>query len=441
MQILKTGQRLTLPAPNVQLQLSGAASAAVIVTLSSAGRALTVDLADSPLGDLLRVPQAGQIALDLAALPDTIQMVSVFHPSGLPGEILLTSGNEQYGYESEAVQAGSQVRLVEFYRRGREWKVYASGEDAGSLSKVDSSLPTLVSMAQARAQAMKAAPPAPATVGTLTLNKTAAQAKLLTLAKDQAPAMVPVIEQARLTLQKAGLDTLTFEVVLVLDVSASMTGLFTTGQVQRLVERSLAVAARLDDNGEVPVTLFGIRARNGGTVDLSNINRFVTSMRFEYDGGTLYAPAIRQVINDASEASWPTLVLFITDGENSDHREAEAAMIAASTQPVFFKFLALGNGPFRFLEKLDTMPGRTVDNANFAQIENLARTGDAELFDLISQEISDWMPAARKAGILTADGRPTRNIPVPKNPGPPSDPPKGKLTIGKIVLGLLDIFT
>ena len=446
MQMLQTGQRLTLPSPQIQLQLSGAAAMGMLVALSAQGQALSVDLAEQPTGDLLQVPQAGQLALDLAALSAAVQTVVILYGSGTPGEVILSSGPERYRYEAPAGRnqaAGHHTRLAELYRRDGGWKLYAAGEDVGPLEKLDIRLPGLIEQARTRshqlkAQAARAAPttpPASAPLSTakrgpaasppppsspLTLNKQATQAKLLSLAKDQAPAMVPVIEQARLTLQKAGLDTLTFEVVLVLDVSGSMSGLFKTGQVQRLVERALAVAARLDDNGEVPVTLFGTHARDGGTVDLSNITGYIQSMHFAYDGGTVYAPAIRQVVKNAGDATWPTLVLFVTDGENSDPREAEAAMTQASTEPVFFKFLALGDGPFRFLEKLDTMPGRVVDNANFAQIQDLARTGDAELFSLISQEISDWIPAATKAGILDAQGRPNRNPrPLPPRPAPP----------------------
>jgi hypothetical protein len=445
MQILQTGQRLSLPSPQLQLQLSGEAASGLIVASDAQARPLMLELAHRPAGQLVRVPQAGQLSLDLASLPATVQTVAVLYgPGGQASEVLLNSGNERYGYESPV--GDTYTRLMEFYRRDGGWRLYAAGEAVGSLQQVHASLPEMLRQAvqlteQPAPRAPSAPPPPSQPLNTarpttasvpstpsapLSLNKQAAQAKLLSLAKDQAPAMVPVIEQARLTLQKAGLDTLTFEVVLVLDVSASMTTLFKTGQVQRLVERALAVAARLDDNGEVPVTLFGTSARDGGTIDLSNIQGYVRGMHFNFDGGTIYAPAIRQVVKNAAQSTWPTLVLFVTDGENSDPREAEAAMTQVSSEAVFFKFLALGDGPFRFLEKLDTMPGRAVDNANFAQIRDLARTGDAELFSLISQEISDWIPAATKAGILDAHGRPNRGTrPVPPRSTPASPAPTG----------------
>ncbi|WP_407542669.1 VWA domain-containing protein (plasmid) [Deinococcus radiomollis] len=436
MHILQTGQRLSLPSPQLQLQLSGEAGSGLLIACDAQARPLMLELAQRPAGQLAHLQQVGQLTLDLASLPATVQTVAVLYgPGGQASEVLLNSGSEQYGYEGPV--GDTYTRLMEFYRRDGGWRLYAAGEAVGTLQQVHASLPEMLRQAAqlteqsappspaaqpSQSQSLNTARPAPASGPStpLSLSKQATQAKLLSLAKDQAPAMVPVIEQARLTLQKAGLDTLTFEVVLVLDVSASMTPLFKSGQVQRLVERALAVAARLDDNGEVPVTLFGTHARSGGTVDLSNISGYIRSMRFSYDGGTVYAPAIREVVKNASNASWPTLVLFVTDGENSDHREAEVSMTAASSEAVFFKFLALGDGPFRFLEKLDTMPGRVVDNANFAQIENLTRTDDAELFSLISQEIGDWIPAATKAGILNAEGRPNRGArPGPPRPTPP----------------------
>ncbi|GGR28931.1 VWA domain-containing protein [Deinococcus ruber] len=434
MQILQTGQRLTLPDPRLQLQLSGAAATAVVVAFTAQGQPLSVDLAEQPLGELLSVPQAGQLALDLSRVPAAVQTVAILHAAGAAGEVLFSSGSERYGYEGTA---GTQaVRLMEFYRRDGQWRVYAAGEDVGRFERVHPELPGLFSQASARAQTLKAQaarPPAPSPVNTvrpssastppLTLSKRETQARLLTLAKDQAPGMVPLIEQARLSLEKRGLDVLTFEVKLVLDVSASMMSLFQSGQVQRLVERSLALAARLDDNGEVEVTLFGTHARSGGNVLLSNIQGYVHSMRFQYDGGTKYAPAIREMIAQQRGAQHPLLVLFITDGEAGDQTQATQALKDASHLPIFFKFLALdsGNERFSFLEQLDTMPGRVVDNANFARIQNLSRLPDATLFELLTEEIDQWLPAAKAAGVLDGRAQPLGGQPGGA-PGPGGGP-------------------
>ena len=133
MQMLKTGQRLTLFSP--RLQLSGTACAAVAVALDVAGRAVNVDLAEHPLGTLFRGPQAGQLSLDLASLPADVRTVAVFNSSGTSGEIFVTCGAEQHSHESpgDAAQAGTQVRLVKFYRRGGEWKLTAGQQERNAV--------------------------------------------------------------------------------------------------------------------------------------------------------------------------------------------------------------------------------------------------------------------------------------------------------------------
>ncbi|MGY2895554.1 VWA domain-containing protein [Deinococcus sp. UYEF24] len=432
MQTLQRGQRLTLPNPRLQLRLSGAAALGLFVAFDARNQPITLETAEQPPGKLVRRLPSGEYGLDLSQLPPEVESVSLLHGGGPESGVTVGDGSDSYRFDTPADrQSGTMTRLTEFYRRGGQWKLYAAAENVGTLEQLHPALPGLLVQAKAAPITPPATPPAvrppnsslnfdrprsvsvgpagpPAPSTPLTLNKQATQAKLLSLAKDQAPGMVPLIEQARLTLEKRGLDALTFEVKLVLDVSASMTNLFQSGQVQRLVERSLALAARLDDNGEVEVTLFGTRARSGGTVLLGNIGSFVQQMHFQYDGGTRYAPAIREMITQQAQAAHPLLVLFITDGEAGDIREATQAIKDASHLPIFFKFLALdsGNESFSFLEQLDTMPGRVVDNANFARIRGLKSMPDPQLFDLLTEEIDQWLPAAKAAGVLDGRARP-----------------------------------
>ena len=444
MQMLQRGQRLTLPSPQLQVRLNGGAGQGLFVSFDAQQRPLTLERAEQPLGRLVQRLPSGECSLNLDRLPPEVQSLSLLHLAGAGSEVLVSSGGDTYRFEGPAdSHNGTLVRLIELYRRDGGWKLYAAGENVGTPEQLHPSLPGLLAQAKAEPAApppassparplnlnrpgSAAAGPVPPERPPLTLGKQATQAKLLSLAKDQAPAMVPLIEQARLSLEKRGLDTLTFEVKLVLDVSASMTHLFQSGQVQRLVERSLALATRLDDNGEVEVTLFGVHARSGGTVLLGNIGSFVQRMKFSYDGGTRYAPAIREMITQQHGAAHPLLVLFITDGEAGDIREATQAIKDASHLPIFFKFLALdsGNERFTFLEQLDTLPGRVVDNANFARIRGLKTMPDAQLFELLTEEIDQWLPAARIAGVLDGRAQPLGGQPGPGGgPNPPDTRP------------------
>jgi hypothetical protein len=55
---------------------------------------------------------------------------------------------------------------------------------------------------------------------------------------------------------------------------------------------------------------------------------------------------------------------------------------------------------FAFLEKLDQLGGRHVDNANFFSVEDPGQIGDEELYDLLMSEYPDWVRQAPAKGLL-----------------------------------------
>ncbi|WP_079054194.1 VWA domain-containing protein, partial [Streptomyces graminilatus] len=160
----------------------------------------------------------------------------------------------------------------------------------------------------------------------------------------------------------------------------------------------------LDDEGSVPISYFGACVDLTCDVRLDNyagvINRTHTGSDW---GSTNYAAAIAAAVaeHDASGATDPGLVIFQTDGEPDDPPAAEHALRHASTRPLFFAFV--GFGPERnmlFLKTLDTLPGRTVDNASFFHAANPGTVTDGELYDGITREFATWLSAARTAGIV-----------------------------------------
>lgn len=217
------------------------------------------------------------------------------------------------------------------------------------------------------------------------------------------------------------------QVVLCLDFSGSMDHLYRNGTVQDTLERILPLGLAFDDNGEVDFYIFenGVK-RIPENITLNNLDGFINEkVMNKYNmGGTNYAPAINKIVEDfrpmitetvvkkgffkstTVETSTPSngpldlpvYVIFITDGENSDRSQAERAIQEASKYGIFFQFVGIGNVSFPFLEKLDNLSGRVIDNANFFKIPNLSNCSDDELYRLLMGEFPLWLPLARNAG-------------------------------------------
>lgn len=218
------------------------------------------------------------------------------------------------------------------------------------------------------------------------------------------------------TLQKVvntkGLNGQKAQVVLCLDYSGSMDELYRSGFVQRLVERIVPVAVQFDDNGEMELYLFqnGCK-KHPSTINEKNVDGLIKREiygKYQF-GGTAYAPAVKMICEDFEPGKSffsgqkpvdPVYVIFITDGENSDHFQAESIIKAVCTKPVFFQFVGIGNATFSFLDKLDTLSGREIDNANFFQINDLDRVSDEELYEKLLTEFPQWLNVVKSRGIV-----------------------------------------
>jgi hypothetical protein len=172
-----------------------------------------------------------------------------------------------------------------------------------------------------------------------------------------------------------GIEGVSAEVIAVMDFSGSMSGLYRRGAVQRTLERLLSFALAFDDDGSIDTYLFhdksinlpkAITAQNlEGYVDREIIGKYTM-------GGTKYAPIIDDIVSKYQKTSGgflgigsrpaprelPAYVLFFTDGENDDKSYAEQAIREASKHGIFFQFVGIGGETFRFLQKLDDLPGR-----------------------------------------------------------------------------------
>lgn len=365
----------------------------------------------SPGGEI-RVSGSGDtrdFALDLAALPASIErLVFVATSDSQPvgamqsGSVSLqAAGREVARYP---ITAGGQERalmLLELYRHSGEWRVAAVGQgfNGGLQALLEYFGGEAVQEAPTTTPTTTPAATPPSAPVSLAKER---QAVLLKKA-ESTPGMVDLIKKAAVSLEKRGLGEARFRVKLVLDISASMTPEFSRGAVDELVRRSLALAARLDDDGQVDVYLFGIQAHRAPQVSLDNIVGFVPGLRFRFEGGTQYAPVMQLVRDDCYQerSPHPALILFITDGATSNPKAAEAQIRDAAREPLFWKFMGIeaGRVNFEFLEKLDDLPGRVVDNADFFKVQSPIRLTDDQMFELLVNELDSWEVARQREGI------------------------------------------
>jgi hypothetical protein len=208
-------------------------------------------------------------------------------------------------------------------------------------------------------------------------------------------------QNVAVVLEKRGLAGKRVRVKFAIDQSGSMDRLYRDNTVQDTVERLYAAASKMDDDGDLELWSFNSGVSRKPSVSMANVEGYV-SKNIYCMGGTNYAPAMTEIIKDCDDdnSDAPALVIFITDGDNSDHAATENVVKSASGKPIFWQFVGIGSASFSFLEKLDNMSGRVVDNANFFELNDLSKIGDEELYQRLLGEFPDWIKAATAKGIL-----------------------------------------
>lgn len=315
----------------------------------------------------------------------------------------------------------------ELYLRNGAWKFRAVGQGyASGLAGLATDFGISVDDEPAAAPPAPAAPAAPA----ISLKKQ----KLIDMEKRvaaESPALLSLTKKVGVNLEKRGLGEHTARVALCLDISGSMSRLYRDGKIQALAERVLALGLRFDDDGEVDVFLFGKNGYAAGTINLGNHSDFIAQSLRQYglEPATSYGAAMKLVrehyFGDSQPRtqprpdSLPVYAMFVTDGAANDERVAREQVTASSYEPLFWQFMAIGKssksvdssgrrgggrgrggGDFRFLEELDDMSGRHLDNADFFAVEDPAGIPDDMLFDLLMTEYPKWLEQARGKHLL-----------------------------------------
>lgn len=216
--------------------------------------------------------------------------------------------------------------------------------------------------------------------------------------------------------KKLGIEGQKAQVVLALDYSGSMGSLYRSGTVQEVVEKLMPIAMAFDDNQEIDFYLFTNSYRKMKNITLQNLVGYVSSFFNASDlGATSYAPVLQAIVDDFTTKKggllglskkrietldYPVYVMFITDGNCDDKSETERVIREASKSGIFFQFVGIGYEQFMFLDKLDNLTGRALDNANFFKIQNIGMENDSSLYAKLLNEFPTWIPQARAKGMI-----------------------------------------
>lgn len=220
-----------------------------------------------------------------------------------------------------------------------------------------------------------------------------------------------------------------------LDYSGSMTHLYRKGSIQTVLERFVPIAMAFDDNGSMPVHKFSSGCKLlKEEVTRSNVQNYISDQVNDGNfGSTSYSSALISILNEAGleykpsstgflgmgkkaasltptskyDVSTPTYVMFLTDGEcdNDDREQSEELIKLASNYNLFFQFIGLQENSsvrFPFLESLDNMRGRRLDNANFFAIskDDLLNGTDEALYSKLLHEYPSWIKEAGRISLI-----------------------------------------
>ncbi|MFF9313373.1 VWA domain-containing protein [Streptomyces sp. NPDC014748] len=352
-----------------------------------------------------------EVHIDLAGVPAGVNRIAIvasldprltsahFDTSSTPEALVQCQGVQVSFTPPPFAHGESAAIMVEIYRRTGAWKVRAVGQgwDTG-LAGLATDFGVVVDDDGIDPQT---------SLGEVSPQTGTAPRSAISLDKVQraAPGLVNLYKAAHVSLVKHDVLGQRSAVYLVLDHSGSMAEFYDNGTMQLLAKQALGLSANLDDDGMVPLVFFSHDVDLVTDISLDNYQGRINALHRSLDwGGTNYAPAMQAVIShyEASRSTDPAFVIFQTDGEPWDRKETSELLRRSSSMPIFWQFVGFGlSRDLRFLQRLDTLTGRTVDNAGyFGAGRHPGKRSKADLYDLLMKEFPAWLTAARAAGVL-----------------------------------------
>lgn len=204
-------------------------------------------------------------------------------------------------------------------------------------------------------------------------------------------------EVKKVCLTKQPLQNLIANVAVALDYSGSMDRLYSNNTVQNTLENLLPIAMTFDDNETMEVWRFGNGCKRLSDLTMNNIHNYLVNENSNCPTeGTNYAPVMKDVVKAYKKNKIPAYIIFITDGDNFDKEETTKIIKEASEYPIFWQFVGVGNAGFNFLQALDDMTNRYVDNADFFQV----KTMNDITYENLLNEFPNWLSNPKVAEML-----------------------------------------
>ncbi|WP_042461618.1 VWA domain-containing protein [Neobacillus dielmonensis] len=386
--------------------------------------------------DLSKLPAAAQHLVFTATIDGegTMGMIS-------SGSLKIQANGQtilEYSFTGQDFKNEKAVIIAEIYNK-TGWRISSVGrgfdgglaallKDFGGEVAEEQNQPATPSIPTTSAAPVQASPQQPPVAAAPTPPPVNTKRVMLEKKMEQkAPKILDLSKKAKVSLEKVGLQNHTAKVALCLDISGSMSGLYRSGKIQEFAERILALGTRFDDDGSIDIFLFGGKAHDAGELTIDNFNGFVNRLIKQYplEGSTYYGKAMHVIrqhyIGSASKRNKPfskdipVYVMFVTDGATFDEKETISHLQNSSYEPIFWQFMAIGKSnkgtkkrgfralfqsDFTFLEQLDNLTGRYIDNADFFSVEDPQAVSEQELYDLLMQEYPEWVKTASVKGLI-----------------------------------------
>ena len=226
------------------------------------------------------------------------------------------------------------------------------------------------------------------------------------------------VENVGIVLEKRNIKNIPCQVKLAIDRSGSMDNLYYNGTVQDVVERILAVGMNFDVDKSIDAWAFHNSSIELKSATEKNIENYVHNeiVKKVSAGGTSYAPVMKDIVKSSVEVAkkktgffsklfgkkdeelttsqeFPTLAIFVTDGENDDERAAEAAIIDSQDKNIYWVLIGIGGGSFRFISEM----GEKYPNAGYFPINNISAIDDDDLYEgILNDEFAEWILKFKK---------------------------------------------